>query len=700
MFRCIKKRDGRIVPWNSSKIEKAVEKALLATDVLPEDAPKIASEVAKKAVAKLIEGGIENDHPAVEEVQDAVEISLMEGGYYKTAKAYILYREQHRQMREMKAKVSVDFIDTYLNKADWRVKENANTNFSLSAMNNYIAGAASANYWLNKIYPPEIREAHVYGDMHIHDLSMISTYCIGWNLQDFLEVGFRGAEGKVESRPPKHFRSALGQIYNLMYTLQNESAGAQAISSIDTLLAPYISEDGLNYKQVKQSMQEFIFNMNVPTRTAGQVPFTNVTLDLIVPEFMKNEPAIVNGRPLGEFQEQMDMFNLAFCEVLLEGDARQRGFGFPIPTYNITDQIDQVNPKVMQAIFKLASKYGSPYFANFISSDMTPDQVRSMCCRLRIQSTELKKRGGGLFGANPLTGSSGVVTLNLPRLGYLAKDEEDYFTRLGRLANLAVTSLEIKRKVLERFSDAGLYPYSTFYLRSVKERFGKYWANHFSTIGVVGGNEACLNLLGKSIASKEGRELMIKTLNFLRDFIIEAQKETGNLYNLEATPAEGASYRLAKIDKEKYPDIIVANEKEYRQGSAPYYTNSTMLPVNYTDDLWEMLEHQEPLQELYTGGTVSHIFLSEDTPDPDGCAAIIKKICRNFRIPYISLTPTYSVCPDHGYIPGEHYNCPKCGRETEVYSRIVGYYRPVKQWNIGKQTEFRDRKLYKVGAAS
>jgi len=699
MFKYIEKRDGRVVPWDSTKIEKAVEKALIATGYSDVE---IKSKEVTEIVCKQLHSKHPDDRavPAVEEVQDVVEETLMKLGYYKTAKAYILYREQHRQMREMKAKVSVDLIDTYLNEADWRIKENANTSFSLSAMNNYIAGAASANYWLNKIYPSEIREAHVNGDVHIHDLSMLSTYCVGWDLQDFLEVGFKGAEGKVESRPPKHFRSALGQIYNLMYTLQNESAGAQALSSIDTLLAPYIAQDGLSYKQVKQNMQEFIFNMNVPTRTAGQVPFTNVTLDLVVPDILKDVPAAVNGRPLSEFQEQVDMFNLAFCEVLLEGDARQRGFGFPIPTYNITDRIDQVNPKVLQAVFRLAGKYGSPYFANFVSSDLNPDDVRSMCCRLRIDNTELKKRGGGLFGANPLTGSIGVVTLNLPRLGYLAKDEEDYFARLERLANLAVTSLEIKRKVLERFSDAGLYPYSTFYLRNVKERFGRYWANHFSTIGVVGGNEACLNLLGKNIASKEGRELMIKTLNFLRDFITRAQKNTGNLYNLEATPAEGASYRLAKIDKEKYQNIIVANEEEFQQGSAPYYTNSTMLPVNYTDDLWEMLEHQEPLQELYTGGTVSHIFLGEENPDPGGCAAIIKKICRNFRIPYISLTPTYSVCPDHGYISGEHYNCPKCGKETEVYSRIVGYYRPVKSWNVGKQAEFRDRKLYKVGAVS
>jgi len=696
MFTYIEKRDGRIAPWDVTKIERAVRKALTATGY--EEASEKSRQVTEKVCSLLYERHKDSSFvPTVEEVQDVVEETLMKSGYYKTAKAYILYREQHRQMREMKAKVSVDLIDTYLGEKDWRIKENANTSFSLSAMNNYIAGAASANYWLNKIYPAEIREMHVNGDAHIHDLSMLSTYCVGWDLQDFLEVGFKGAEGKVESKPPKHFRSALGQIYNLMYTLQNESAGAQALSSIDILLASFIAEDGMSYKQVKQNIQEFIFNMNVPTRTAGQVPFTNVTLDLVVPEIFKDMPAAVNGRPLKEFQEQVDMFNLAFCEVLLEGDARQRGFGFPIPTYNITTKIDQVNPKVLQSIFRLAGKYGSPYFANFVSSDLNPDDVRSMCCRLRIDNTELKKRGGGLFGANPLTGSIGVVTLNLPRLAHLARNKEDYFARLGCLANLAAESLEIKRKVLERFSDAGLYPYSTFYLRSVKKRFNNYWANHFSTIGVVGGNEACLNLLGKSVATKEGRELMIKTLNFLRDFITETQKSTGNLYNLEATPAEGASYRLAKIDKEKYEGIVVANEKEYRNGSAPYYTNSTMLPVSYTDDLWEMLEHQEQLQELYTGGTVSHIFLGEENPDPDGCASIIKKICQNFRIPYVSLTPTYSICPAHGYIAGEHYKCPQCGKETEVYSRVVGYYRPVKSWNVGKQAEFNDRKLYKVG---
>ncbi|MGB9846365.1 MAG: ribonucleoside triphosphate reductase, partial [Desulfotomaculales bacterium] len=426
----------------------------------------------------------------------------------------------------------------------------------------------------------------------------------------------------------------------------------------------------------------------------GNTPFTNVTLDLVVPEFMKSEPAVINGRPLGDFQEQVDMFNRAFCEVMLEGDARQRGFGFPIPTYNITDRpIDQ---ETYRWVFKLAGRYGSPYFANFISSDLKPEDVRSMCCRLRIQNTELKKRGGGLFGANPLTGAVGVCTINLSRLGYLAKDEEDYFARLARLASIAVTALEIKRKVLERLTEMGLYPYTRFYLRSIKERFGRYWANHFSTVGVVAGNEACLNLLGKGIDSREGRELMIKTLHFLREFIARAQERTGNLYNLEATPAEGASYRLALIDKKKYPDIKVANEEAWKKGAAPYYSNSTQLPVNYTDDVWEVLEHQEALQELYTGGTVIHIFTGEEHPDPDGLAALVHRVFGKFRVPYISITPTYSICPEHGYLSGEHFTCPKCGKESEVYSRIVGYYRPVKAWSDGKQAEYRDRKVFQL----
>lgn len=687
----IKKRDGRLVPWDRRKIENAVEKALVATD--QKDAKENAAVVTTVALRLLEERGTAETYPSVEEVQDVVEEALARLGFYKTAKAYILYRDQHRQMREMKAAVSIDLIESYLNEADWRVRENANTTFSLQAMNNYIAGAAAANYWLNKVYPPEVKEAHMNGDMHVHDLQQLSAYCNGWDLQDLLETGFKGVEGRVESTPPKHFRSALGQLVNFMYTLQQENAGAQAVSNLDTLLAPYIAADGLTYKQVKQAIQEFIFNMNVPTRAAGQVPFTNATLDLIVPEFMKNEPAVVNGQSLGDFQEQVDMFNRAFCEVMLEGDARQRGFSFPIPTYNITDR--PADRETYRWVFKLAGRYGSPYFANFISSDLKPEDVRSMCCRLRIDNTELKKRGGGLFGANPLTGSVGVCTLNLSRLGYLAKDEEDYFARLARLASIAVTALEVKRKALERLTEMGLYPYTRFYLRSVKERFGKYWANYFSTIGVVAGNEACLNLLGKGIDSREGKALMVKTLSFLREFIVKAQERTGNLYNLEATPAEGASYRLALIDKKKYPDIKVANEEAWKKGAAPYYSNSTMLNVNYTDDVWEVLEHQEELQELYTGGTVIHLFTGEAYPDPDGLAALVHRVFSKFRIPYLSITPTYSVCPEHGYLSGEHFTCPKCGKEAEVYSRIVGYYRPVKAWSDGKQAEYRDRKVFK-----
>lgn len=689
-YTYIKKRDGRLVPWNKQKIEAAVEKALLATE--SKDAKEAASVVTTVALSLLNERGTAETHPAVEEVQDAVEEALARLGYYRTAKAYILYRDQHRQMREMKAAVSIDLIESYLNEADWRVRENANTTFSLQAMNNYIAGAAAANYWLNKIYPPEVKEAHVSGDMHVHDLQQLSAYCVGWDLRDLLETGFKGASGRVESTPPRHFRSALGQLVNFMYTLQQENAGAQAVSSLDTLLAPYIYKDGLTYNQIKQAVQEFIFNMNVPTRAAGQVPFTNATLDLVIPGFMTGEPATVTDRPLGDFQEQVDMFNRAFCEVMLEGDARQRGFSFPIPTYNVTGE--PINQETSRWIFKLAGRYGSPYFANFISSDLKPEDVRSMCCRLRIDNTDLKKRGGGLFGANPLTGAIGVCTINLSRLGYLALDEENYFARLARLAAIAVTALEVKRKVLERLTEMCLYPYTRFYLRSVKERFGSYWTNHFSTIGVIAGNEACLNLLGKGIDSPEGKDLMFKTLSFLREFIVKTQERTGNLYNLEATPAEGASYRLALIDKKKYPDIKVANDKAWKKGAAPYYSNSTQLPVNCTDDIWEMLEHQEELQELYTGGTVCHLFAGEAHPDPDGLSALVNRVFRHFKVPYLSITPTYSICPEHGYLSGEHFICPKCGKESEVYSRIVGYYRPVKAWSDGKQAEYHDRKVF------
>ncbi|MBC7106751.1 MAG: ribonucleoside triphosphate reductase, partial [Firmicutes bacterium] len=627
------------------------------------------------------------------------ERALMWLGFYAAAKAYVLYREQRRQVREMKALVSQDLIDAYLDEADWRVRENANAGFSLQGLNNYVVGALAAEYWLERIYPPEVRDAHRSGDLHLHDLGVLGNYCQGWDLQALLREGFNGVPGYAEASPPRHFRSALGQVYNFFYTLQNESAGAQAFSNFDTLLAPFIRADGLGYGEVRQALQEAVFNLNTPTRSAAQPPFTNVTLDLRPPEFLAKEPAVVGGRDMpftyGECQEEIDMFNRAFAEVLLAGDAGGRGFTFPIPTYNVTAGFPWGSPEA-EAVFRVAAKYGSPYFANFVNSDMRPEDVRSMCCRLRLDTSQLLRRGGGLFGASPQTGSIGVVTLNLARLGYLAEDEDDLFRRLARLAGIAVTALEVKRKALERFADAGLYPFASRYLRDVKRRFGRLFANHFSTVGVVGGNEMCLNLLGVGIAHPEGKRLAAKVLEFLREFCRQAQQRTGNLYNLEATPAEGCSYRLAKIDKEKFPDIVAANEEAWRKGAAPYYTNSTMLPVDATDDIFEVLDHQDGLQALYTGGTVMHVWIGEENPDPGACAEFVRRAFQSCRLPYLSLTPTYSVCPAHGYLSGRRDACPKCGAECEVYSRIVGYYRPVKRWNAGKQAEFGDRKTFSL----
>ncbi|HRR96274.1 MAG TPA: ribonucleoside triphosphate reductase, partial [Candidatus Ratteibacteria bacterium] len=577
--------------------------------------------------------------------------------------------------------------------------ENSNMSFSLQGLNNYISSEITKTYWLNNIYPPEIRNAYINGDFHIHDLGCLSVYCVGWDLQDLLTVGFKGAAGKVESNPAKHFRSALGQVVNFFYTLQGEAAGAQALSNFDTLLSPFVRNDELRYKDVKQAMQEFLFNVNVPTRTGFQTPFVNLTFDLVVPEIYKNQPVIIGGefknQTYSEFQEEMDMINRAFLEVMLEGDAKGRPFTFPIPTYNITKDFDWDNSNI-KLLWEITGKYGIPYFSNFINSDMSPDDVRSMCCRLRLDKKELRKRGGGLFGANPQTGSIGVVTIDLPRIGYLSKTKEEFKQRLERLMELARESLEIKRKVLEKFTDEGLYPYSKFYLRSVKERTKKYWTNHFSTIGIIGMNEACINLFGKDIGTEEGRGLSIEIMNFIREKLIKFQEETGNLYNLEATPAESTSYRLAKIDKTKYPDIIVANEESYKKGAEPFYTNSTQLPVNYTDDIFLALELQDALQTLYTGGTVFHIFVGEKIHSANGIKSLVKTICENFHLPYFTITPTFSICPNDGYISGEYFECPKCKSECEVYSRVVGYLRPISQWNKGKQEEFKIRKTFSV----
>jgi ribonucleoside-triphosphate reductase len=567
--------------------------------------------------------------------------------------------------------------------------------YSLRGLNNYISSDITSEYWLNRIYPGDVRDAHNNGDIHIHDLSLLSVYCVGWDLQDLLMVGFKGVSGKVESAPPVHLRTALGQVVNFFYTLQGEAAGAQAISNFDTLLAPFIRFDNLTFKQVKQAMQEFVFNINIPTRVGFQTPFTNITMDLCPPSTLKDQPVILGGvyreETYGEFQAEMDIINKAFAEVMMEGDAKGRVFTFPIPTYNITKDFDWDNPN-LETIWKMTGKYGIPYFSNFVNSDMSPDDARSMCCRLRLDNRELKKRGGGLFGANPLTGSIGVVTLNLPRIGHLAVTEDDFFKRLNRVIKIAADSLIIKRKVLEEFTEKNLYPYSKFYLRHIKDRTGIYWKNHFSTIGIIGMHEACQNFMGEGIASKKGYDFALKVMDHIRSRMEEIQVETGDIFNLEATPAEGTGYRLAMMDKRDFPEASFANG----DSEIPFYTNSTHLPVNYSDDVFEVLTLQDELQTKYTGGTVLHLFLGEEVTDIESVKAFVKKVASNFRLPYFTLSPTFSVCPTHGYIKGEEAACGTCGDETEVYSRVVGYLRPVQQWNDGKQCEFEMRKTVKV----
>ncbi len=693
MFEQIKKRNGKVAEFDSSKITYAIKKAGEATGEFDErEAKKMTIKVVTLA-RDLRLGAI----PEVEEVQDIVERVLLDSPFYKTAKAYIIYREQHNQIRKITIKENVDLMDSYIGRMDWKVKENSNMSYSLQGLNNYISSDITAEYWLNKIYPPHVRDAHYSGDLHIHDLSLLSVYCVGWDLQDLLTEGFKGVAGKVESSPPKHFRSALGQIVNFFYTLQGEAAGAQAMSNFDTLLAPFIWEDDLSYKQVKQALQEFVFNINIPTRVGFQTPFTNITMDLNVPSTLKDTPVIIGGeykqQTYSDFQKEMDILNAAFAEVMMEGDAKGRVFTFPIPTYNITEDFDWANPN-LENIWKMTGKYGIPYFSNFVNSDMDPEDARSMCCRLRLDNRELRKRGGGLFGANPLTGSIGVVTLNLPRVGYLAKDEADFLARLDVLIKHAAESLSIKRKILEKFTDGDLYPYSKFYLRKIKESTGVYWRNHFSTIGILGMNEACINFMNKEIATQKGQEFAVRVMDHLRSRIEALQEETDQIFNLEATPAEGTTYRFANKDKQEFKDIICANEEEYKQGKDPFYTNSTHLPVNYTDDIFEALELQDQLQTKYTGGTVQHLFLGEEITDTQVVKNLVDKISSSFKLPYFTLTPTFSVCPSHGYISGEHEICDTCDSETEVYSRVVGYLRPVGQWNNGKQTEFCMRKTF------
>jgi ribonucleoside-triphosphate reductase len=661
----IRKRDDQIVEFDQNKITNAIFRSLDAVGTGSQvKAKNISDEVMDVLNKKFHERSI----PAVEEIQDMVETVLMKNKLYGVAKSFILYREQHARMRDLENLIdSDDVMEGYLNRLDWRVRENSNMAYSLQGLNNHVASAVSSHYWLNKIYPPEVREAHLTADFHLHDLQILAVYCCGWDLQDLLRRGFGGVEGKLQSKPPKRFRTALGQVVNFFYTLQGEAAGAQAFANFDTLLAPFIRYDSLDYKEVKQSMQEFAFNMNVPTRVGFQTPFTNLTFDLTPPKALGEEYVIIGGLPKQEkykdFQKEMDMLNQAFAETMLEGDAKGRVFTFPIPTYNIGKDFDWDNP-VTQKIWEMTAKYGLPYFANFVNSDMSPDDARSMCCRLRLDNRELRKRGGGLFAANPLTGSIGVVTINLPRIGYLSKSKEELLNRLGRLMDVSRKSLQIKRQMLEKFTEVGLYPYARIYLGGIKERFGEYWRNHFNTIGVLGMNELLLNFLKKGIETEEGRELALEIMDFMNNRLKEYQGEDNELYNLEATPGEGATYRFAKTDKEKYPDIIVSNEQAYRErGIAPYYTNSTHLPVNFTEDLFRALELQEPLQIKYTGGTVLHGFLGEKMPSAEATKKLVAKVMKNYRLPYFTLTPTFSICPKHGYLDGEHYYCPICDVE-------------------------------------
>ncbi|MCL2631406.1 MAG: ribonucleoside triphosphate reductase [Firmicutes bacterium] len=692
MIKSIIKRDGRTEYFDVSKIANAVYKAAIAAGG---DDKERAEELSYMVAARLA-AKFRDSAPGVEDIQDMVEKVLIDENHAKTAKAFILYRESRKKTRDNNALIdaTIEMFGDYLADRDWNIKENANTQRSVNGLNNYIRESFTKKYWLYNIYPQEVRVAHESGDIHLHDLGFFGPYCAGWDLRQLLADGFGGVEGKVESKPANHLRSFLGQIVNSTFTTQGETAGAQAWSSIDTYCAPFIRYDNMSFKQVKQCIQEFVFNINVPTRVGFQCPFSNLTFDIKVPSTLRDMPVIKGGQMMsetyGDFQKEMDIFNLAFCEVMLAGDAKGRVFTFPIPTINITKDFDW-DSEVVNKFMEITCKYGIPYFANYINSDLSPEDAVSMCCRLRLDVTELRKRGGGLFGSNPMTGSIGVVTINLPRIGYLASGEEDYYARLKQSARIAKTSLEIKRKIIEDQSVKGLYPYSTHYLKSVKKRTGSYWSNHFNTIGIVGMHESLINFMGKGIQTPEGQAFALKVMRYLRELMVEFQGEAGISYNLEATPAEGTSYRFAMLDRKRFgKDIKTSGSK------VAYYTNSTQLPANYTDDIFECVEMQDELQSLYTGGTVQHFYLGEKIEDIETCKRLIKKIFTVSQMPYISMTPTFSVCNDHGYIAGEHFECTKCGTKTEVYSRVTGYLRPVNNFNDGKKEEYNERVKFAV----
>ena len=683
----VKKRDGRVVKFDIKKIENALKKAIESTDEETEDdvidfmALKVTSDFAPKVEDELI---------TVEDIQDSCENVLGKAGYQEAAKAFILYRKIHENQRDIKA-TTLDYkkiVDNYLNVDDWRVKENSTVTYSIGGLILSNSGAITANYWLNQIYDKEIAQAHKNADIHIHDLAMLTGYCAGWSLKQLIQEGLGGVEGKITSSPARHLSTLCNQMVNFLGIMQNEWAGAQAFSSFDTYLAPFVKVDNLNYHQVKQCIQSFIYGVNTPSRWGTQAPFTNVTLDWTVPNDLANLNAIVGGKEMDfkykDCKKEMDMVNKAFIEIMIEGDANGRGFQYPIPTYSITRDFDWSETENNKLLFEMTAKYGTPYFSNYINSDMEPSDVRSMCCRLRLDLRELRKKSGGFFGSGESTGSVGVVTINIPRIAYLAKDEKDFYDRLGKMMDISARSLKIKRDVITKLLEAGLYPYTKRYLGS--------FSNHFSTIGLVGMNEAGLNAkwLRKDLTHKETQEFAKDVLNFMRNKLSDYQEKYGDLYNLEATPAESTSYRLAKHDKEHYPDIITASEGE----ATPYYTNSSHLPVGYTSDVFEALDVQDELQTLYTSGTVFHTFLGERLDDWKTTAQLVKTIAENYKLPYYTMSPTYSICREHGYIAGEEYKCPTCGKETEVYSRITGYYRPIKNWNDGKSQEYSDRKEY------
>ena len=692
MISYVKKRNGERVLFDKRRISRAVTKASTAAKE-PCDEDVIATIVLEKASL------IESECIGIETLQDLVETALMRNGYVATAKAYILYRKKRATAREehVVLEATKRLFSSYLENESWLIKENANSRKSINGMNNFIRESFTKQYWLGEIYPDEVRDAHTSGSLHIHDLGFFGPYCAGWDIRQLLTMGFGGIQGKVSSTPAKHLRSLLAQIVNSIFTTQGESAGAQAFSSIDTFAAPFIYYDNLTQKEVKQCLQEFVFSLNVPTRVGFQSPFSNVTLDLTVPKRLRDQGVIIGGElkdaTYGEFQKEMDMFNLALFEVMGEGDASKRVFTFPIPTINVTKEFPWDSP-VVNKLMEITSTYGIPYFSNYVNSDLNPDDALSMCCRLRLDTSELRKRGGGLFGSNPLTGSIGVVTLNLPQAAYLANSEDEFFSTLKQLVHIAKTSLEIKRKVIEKESERGMYPFSTRYLQTVKDKEGSFWANHFSTIGIVGLHEAAVMMLNNTdgITEDEGQQFSIRTLNYLRELMKAIQQETGHYYNLEATPAEGTSYRLAQMDIHKYPQIYTSGEE------VPYYTNSSQLPVDYTKDIFETLDKQDTLQSLYTGGTVLHLYLGEKIDDIEITKRLIQKVFTNYTLPYISITPTFSTCVNHGYIVGEEHTCPICGASCEVWTRVVGYLRPVNDFHKGKQEEHRLRKQYQLRA--